>query len=300
MKQLDYLTLDVFTSERFGGNPLAVVFAADELTSEQMQAIATEFNYSETTFVLAPESSANDARVRIFTPTEEMPFAGHPNVGTAWALAQAGDDRPETLRFEEKAGLVEIHLEWDHTELRKAEVAAPVSLDTGPELALEIPAACLGCAPAKVITTTHPPIRATVGADFVYVELERGTLPGLKPSGEAFEAFAAQGVGVGIFAYERNPDGSLEARMFWPAGTVREDPATGSAAAALAGLLASSQTDHTVELLIWQGRTMGRLSRIEARAEADESGAIHARIAGSCVPIMRGTLLGDDGDERDA
>ena len=118
-----------------------------------------------------------------------------------------------------------------------------------------------------------------------------GTLPGLQPSAEAFARFAAEGVGVGIFAYEVSPEDpdALEARMFWPAGGVREDPATGSAAAALAGLLASLRPARACRVRITQGRTMGRLSEIEAGAE-EQAGEIRAWVAGACVPMMEGAL----------
>ncbi|MFN5718898.1 MAG: PhzF family phenazine biosynthesis protein, partial [Bradyrhizobium sp.] len=103
--QRRYITVDVFTDRAFGGNPLAVVLDAEGLSTAQMQAIATEFNYSETTFVLPPQDKANDANVRIFTPVRELPFAGHPNVGTAFVLAQLAKEPKPRLVFEEKAGL---------------------------------------------------------------------------------------------------------------------------------------------------------------------------------------------------
>ena len=108
--QRRYITVDVFTDRAFGGNPLAVVLDAGGLSTAQMQAIATEFNYSETTFVLPPPIRANDAQVRIFTVNYEIPFAGHPNVGTAFVLATQAAKPPERLRFEEKAGLVPVEI----------------------------------------------------------------------------------------------------------------------------------------------------------------------------------------------
>jgi trans-2,3-dihydro-3-hydroxyanthranilate isomerase len=104
--QRRYITVDVFTDRAFGGNPLAVVLDAGGLSTQQMQAIATEFNYSETTFVLPPRDKAHDAEVRIFTPVRELPFAGHPNVGTAFVLATMAREPKPRLLFEEKAGLV--------------------------------------------------------------------------------------------------------------------------------------------------------------------------------------------------
>ena len=110
MAEFDYLTIDVFTKRRFGGNPLAVFPRAEGLDTGMMQALAAELNYSETTFVLPPEDPANTARVRIFNRTAEMPFAGHPNVGTAYVLARHGHAQGQTLRFEEVGGLVDVRL----------------------------------------------------------------------------------------------------------------------------------------------------------------------------------------------
>jgi trans-2,3-dihydro-3-hydroxyanthranilate isomerase len=292
MPTLRYETLDVFTDTRFGGNPLAVVHGpgTETLTTARMQAVAAEFNYSETTFVLPPDDPAHDARVRIFTPTEEMPFAGHPNVGTAWVLATAAPERSPELRFEELAGLVVVRLSWELDTLAQAEVAAPQALTVGGELSAAEVAACLGCAPDRVRNAAHPPITASVGAPFVFVELEAGTLPGLAPSGEAFARFAARGVGVGIYAYEAAAPDRFEARMFWPAGQVREDPATGSAVAALVALRASLRPDRSAALEVWQGRAMGRLSRLLGRAAPDAEGRLRASVAGTCVPVMRGEL----------
>src|SRR6516162_8161403 len=128
--RLTFVTVDVFTDRQFGGNPLAVVIDADGLSSRQMQAIAAEFNLSETTFVLPPQDAANTAQVRIFTPRAELPFAGHPNVGTAFVLAgtTTGAVRPtpgDTMIFEEKAGLVRIELLRDGSAVTGARLAAP-------------------------------------------------------------------------------------------------------------------------------------------------------------------------------
>ena len=111
--QFKYQVVDVFTKTRFGGNPLAVVLDADELTGLQMQVIAKEFNFSETSFVCKPKDVDNTAHVRIFTPNSEMDFAGHPNVGTAYVLAQNAGDKPTKLRFEERVGIVPITVEYD-------------------------------------------------------------------------------------------------------------------------------------------------------------------------------------------
>ena len=143
MRTYPFVTVDVFTATRFGGNPLAVFPDARGLSDAQMQALANEFNLSETTFVLPPENPANTARVRIFTRTAEMPFAGHPNVGTGYVLAQMGRDTGGVLLFEELAGLVEVRVARDdHGAVTGATIAAPQPLSLGLELPVEAVAAC--------------------------------------------------------------------------------------------------------------------------------------------------------------
>ncbi len=138
MKAYAFVTVDVFTDRRFGGNPLAVFPDARGMSDADMQSLAAEFNLSETTFVLPPEDPAHTARVRIFNRTEEMPFAGHPNVGTGYVLAREGRDKDGILRFEELAGLVEIKVDRDPAgALAGATIAAPQVLSLGPELSPE-------------------------------------------------------------------------------------------------------------------------------------------------------------------
>src|SRR3982074_3635524 len=126
--QRRYVTVDVFTDRAFGGNPLAVVLDAGGLSTAQMQAIALEFNYSETTFVLPPQDPANDAQVRIFTVRYEIPFAGHPNVGTAFVLATLAARPPARLLFEEKAGLVPVEILTEQGRVVATELTAPQPL----------------------------------------------------------------------------------------------------------------------------------------------------------------------------
>src|SRR5260370_9630673 len=137
--QRRYITVDVFTGRAFGGNPLAVVLDAGGLSTAQMQAIASEFNYSETTFVLPPRNPAHDAQVRIFTVNREIPFAGHPNVGTAFALATQADKPPARLLFEEKAGLVPVEILTEQGRVVGAELTAPQPLQRLPHLTIEQP-----------------------------------------------------------------------------------------------------------------------------------------------------------------
>jgi trans-2,3-dihydro-3-hydroxyanthranilate isomerase len=162
--KLNFVTVDVFTDRPFGGNPLAVVLDARGLATEQMQVIATEFNLSETTFVLPPQDPAHTAQVRIFTPRAELPFAGHPNVGTAFVLAgatgAASAARPadgDTMIFEEKAGLVPMTLLRDGAAVTGARLAAPRGLSIGEKIARETIAAACSLAPGDIDTRVHEP-----------------------------------------------------------------------------------------------------------------------------------------------
>ncbi len=182
-----FVTVDVFTATRFGGNPLAVFPDARGLSDAQMQALANEFNLSETTFVLPPENPANTARVRIFTRTAEMPFAGHPNVGTGYVLAQMGRDTGGVLLFEELAGLVEVRVARDgHGAVTGATIAAPQPLSLGLELPVEAVAACAGLQPDDIVTTAHRPIQASVGNPFAIAEVTDDALTRATPQIDAF------------------------------------------------------------------------------------------------------------------
>ncbi|MGH8676069.1 MAG: PhzF family phenazine biosynthesis protein, partial [Burkholderiales bacterium] len=155
-----YYTCDVFTETRFGGNPLAVLPQADGLSDPQMQQIAREFNFSETTFVFPPKAG-HTRHVRIFTPAREVPFAGHPNVGTAFVLASAGEFGPIgsalTVTFEEEAGLVPITIYAAQGKIARCELAAPQRVSLGKTIAAEVVAAAVSLAAEDIVTATHPP-----------------------------------------------------------------------------------------------------------------------------------------------
>src|SRR6266436_9030970 len=165
--QRRYITVDVFTDRAFGGNPLAVVLDAGGLSTAQMQAIASEFNFSETTFVLPPADPAHDAQVRIFTVNREIPFAGHPNVGTAFALATQADKPPARLLFEEKAGLVPVEILTEQGRVVGAELTAPQPLKRLTKMSAEQAASCLSLSASDVKTDRHQPQIASVGLPFL-------------------------------------------------------------------------------------------------------------------------------------
>src|SRR3954447_3716817 len=199
--QLQFATVDVFTADRFSGNPLAVVLNAEGLSTGQMQAIAAEFNLAETTFVLPPKDAANTAHVRIFTPRAEMPFAGHPNVGTAFVLARAGTSYGRTilgdrLVFEEKAGLVPITLLKNGTDISGARLASPQLLTVGDQVPVEAVASACGLAVDDIETTNHRPCIASCGAGFILAEVK--TRNGLASAMPRIEVFRSDIVNRGV------------------------------------------------------------------------------------------------------
>jgi len=297
--QLEFVTVDVFTERRFGGNPLAVVTDARSLASGQMQSIAAEFNLAETTFVLPPRDPAHTAEVRIFTPRAELPFAGHPNIGTAFVLAARGEacDRAvrEPLVFEEKAGLVRFELIRQANAVAGASFAAPQPLARGEDVAREIIAEACSLAVADIATDNHSPCIASCGVPLVLTELRtRAALAKARPRAEAFSQRlkADRAVGVLLYVREEAGDVDLQARMFAPLYGVPEDPATGSGNLALAGLLASlrPEPELALRLRISQGVDMGRPSLLELSAEKKNGRVTQMRIGGRCVGVMRGTL----------
>lgn len=287
----------MFTKIAFGGNPLAVVLDAEGLSSADMQTIAREFNYSETTFVLPPKSDANTANVRIFTPARELPFAGHPNVGTAFVLAGEGSvfgtTIGATVRFEEVAGLVAIDLIRDNGgPVTGALLTAPQAPTIGREYSAGAMAACVGLEADDIVTESHPPILASTGMAFPVAELT--DLNALKRAVPDTAAIGKEPDMLGhVFIYVRDGDDPrhLRARMFAPGMGVYEDPATGSAAAALTGLLGDLECrDGTFNYRITQGVEMGRPSLIETAADIIDGKITAVRVGGHCVAMMRGEL----------
>lgn len=290
MPTYSFVTVDVFTDHRFGGNPLAVFPDAQGLSDAEMQALAAEFNLSETAFVLPPDDPAHTARVRIFTPAAELPFAGHPNVGTGYVLAQAGRDRQGTLLFEEIAGLVHVTISRDAAgAVLRTTIAAPQPLTIGAEIPVGVVAACAGLDPQD-IQTDHSPVLASVGTPFAFAEVSPEALARAAPHDAAFRRAArdepnlADMAGLHLFAW----DGArLRARMFAPLQGIQEDPATGSANTALVALLLSRRGSDALQVDVIQGVEMGRPSLLHLAASRGPDG-IRATVAGQCVPVLRG------------
>jgi trans-2,3-dihydro-3-hydroxyanthranilate isomerase len=298
--KLDFVTVDVFTDRRFGGNPLAVIPDARGLSTEQMQAIAAEFNLAETTFVLPPQDPAHTAQVRIFTPKAEMPFAGHPNVGTAFVLARAGlchgrRIEGDRLTFEEKAGLVPIELTREQGTVVAARLAAPVPLAIGQEFTADFVAEACSLSPSDIKVDVHRPCIASCGAPLVFAELaSRAALKSAAPRGDVFTRSLPRDLAVGIHLYvqAREGDIDIQCRMFAPLHGIPEDPATGGANIALVGLLAHfrPEADLTLSKTIGQGFDMGRPSILEGSAVKKAGRVVDTWIGGRCVPMLAGTI----------
>lgn len=296
-----YVTTDVFTGHRYGGNPLAVVLDAVGLTTEQMQTIAREFNYSETSFVLPPEHAEHTAWVRIFTPDREVPFAGHPNVGTAvvvaseWALA--GQPIPEKFVFEEAAGLVEISLVRGERGIESAQLLAPEPLSCASVPDLHAVARALTLDIADIKVTEHLPRVVSVGLPFLVAQLaNRDALRRASPNAEGYAHLLPLDGAKSIYVYTTDTQSDtidrptdIQARMF--TARMTEDPATGSATAAMAALRASlRKADGVLVLRVGQGVDMGRPSLLLAQAEPRTDG-IWAGVAGQAVIVMDGHLF---------
>jgi len=276
-----YLVYDVFSERPFGGNQLAVFPEAATLPEDRLQAIAREFNFSETTFVLPPRDPAHTARVRIFTPTMEVPFAGHPTIGTACALADAGLGPDMVLEL--GVGPLPCHAQAGRARFT---TAAPLELLARPDPGLV--AAALGLERAQLELSRHAPDMASLGLPFTLTELTGPqALAACQPDVAAFRRGAAAypgGLDFAQYAYIREGD-RVEARMFAPLDMIPEDAATGSAAATLGAYLCALE-GRPLELTIRQGVAMGRPSEIAVAARA---GAV--TVAGAAVRVMEGRLL---------
>jgi trans-2,3-dihydro-3-hydroxyanthranilate isomerase len=296
MRAFRFVTVDVFTDQRFGGNQLAVFPDARGMSDAHMQALAAEFNLSETTFVLPPADPHNSARVRIFNRVAEMAFAGHPNVGTAYVLGREDDAAPRSYRFEEPAGIVEVALERDaEGRVLGAEVAAPQQLRIGATLPAAVAASCAGIAEADVLTARHAPVLAADGGNHrLLTEVTPEALARATPDLAAFRRAVAahpeetRGF-LSLYVYCREGAG-IRARMFSPLTGTVEDAATGSAATPLAGFLLHLDGGDDGAWDIVQGVEMGRPSLLRAAARRAGDG-IRARVGGRCVPVLSGEVL---------
>lgn len=297
--RLTFHTLDVFTDKRFGGNPLAVVLGADGLDTERMQTIAREFNLSETVFVLKPINPTHSARVRIFTPASELPFAGHPTVGTAALLAELrapnlGGSHDAIIVLEETIGTVRVGVRFRPGQAAFAEFDAPkLPEESGGVAAIEDIAAAIGLIPSEIGFENHRVTAYSAGVPYTFVpvrSLEAMARARVSP-GRWEQAFQKHGA----YLYCRETvraSAHFHARMFWPGAGVSEDPATGSAAAAFAGAVQRFDDPPAGEhkYLIEQGYEMGRPSHIALGLVTDGSRVITVRIGGYSVRVTDGEI----------
>lgn len=291
-----FVTLDVFTDRRFSGNQLAVFPDGRGIGDAEMQALAAEFNLSETTFVLPPDDPANTARVRIFNRVAEMDFAGHPSVGTSFLLAEQGLDRDGSLRLELRAGIVPVEVWRDAAgRVTGTAIGAPQPLLLGAELPVEDIAACLGIAPAGIVTARHAPIAASDGGNpRILCEVTPEALAQAVPDLGAFRRTVAKHPELrgflSLYPYWPQDGNKVRTRMFSPLTGTWEDSATGSAATPLAGFLLHRSGAGSGAWDIVQGVEMGRPSLLRTTARRGADG-IRATVGGACVRVTEGEAI---------
>jgi len=286
-----FATLDVFTDRRFAGNPLAVVREAEGLSADAMQAIAREVNHPGTVFVFAPADLGHRAQLRIFTPARELPFAGHPTVGTAVLLALSdGAAAGGELVLEEGIGAVRCTLEWANGARGGARFAIPqLPAQAGTVADQATVAAALSLDPGDLDGAAA---RWSAGIPFTFVPVARlAAMAHCRPDPAKFDrAFGAAGAAYVFCNETAEPGHHFHARMFAPGMGIAEDPATGSAAAAFAGLLASRLPDGSHAIAIEQGYEMGRPSLLRLAAEVRAGRLLSASIGGDAVVVTEGTI----------
>jgi trans-2,3-dihydro-3-hydroxyanthranilate isomerase len=293
MARYPFLIADVFTDRPFSGNQLGVVLEADGLATAQMQAIAAELHFAETTFVLRPRSEAEDVQVRIFTPMSELPFAGHPTVGTALALAWRGllPQGCPAVTLGEGAGPVAVDLRYEGGRAAWAEFRAPAIAAPGRAVEPSLCAAALGLEPGDLEPDPVMPCEVPGGVAFVMVPLRsRAALARAQVKDLSFFDKVAPDCLYLLTRDTGEPETDLRVRMFAPMQGIPEDPATGSAAASLAALLGARAPDGVHRWRILQGAEMGRPSRIEASARVEAGKVTEVRVAGAAVLVAEGTI----------
>ena len=295
-----YLHYDVFTDHLFGGNQLAVFLDGRGLSAGTMQAVAKEMNFSETTFVLPPEQAGTDVRMRIFTPGEELPMAGHPTIGTTFALARTGviDRTRDAMVFGLGVGPTPVSLTWKGDNLSFAWMtqSLPVFGDPVADAALAAAAVSL---PASALVSGRPVQAISCGVPFVFIPLTtRRAVDEAAPNAEAIAALlrASRTGAHGVFLFSAEPgaDGATAySRMFAPELGVVEDPATGSASGPLGCYLVQYRivaADKADAMLSLQGVKMGRPSHVHISIGVSGGGIASVRVGGEAVLAGEGTL----------
>jgi trans-2,3-dihydro-3-hydroxyanthranilate isomerase len=292
-----YYLCDIFTSTRFGGNQLAILPEAQGLNDKQMQNIAREFNLTETAFVF-PSEAGYTRKLRIFTPTTEVRFSGHTNIGTAFALATTGEfgtiGSTMQIYFEGKAGVVPVSILKPGGKPLACRLAAPEKLSLGEVVSPQLLAPVISLEPSDIVTETHLPCNASVGLPFVFAELkDLSALQHAEIDLKKLYALAEGGMTPYIHLYIHSDDNfDLRARVFAPLDGVPEDPATGSANCAIAGILShyDEAPNGRYKWRIAQGVEMGRPSTLIAEAVKENGKVVKTTISGSCVMVAEGHI----------
>lgn len=301
MPTLRYITTDVFTGVRFGGNQLAVIPDARGIPEDQLLPIAREFNYSETTFVYPPEQEGQTRRVRIFTPGGEVPFAGHPTIGTAIVLAATGEipvqDGAARIVLGENVGPVPVVIRGAHAGGGWAQLSAAKMPEIGPPVPSRgTLAKMLGLGTEDIMATSERPQAVSCGLPFLIVPLTSvKAVSHARVNVERWEETLANAWASMIWVYAADPEGGerhYRARMFAPGISVPEDPATGSAAVTFAGYLAarSRVRSGTLAWTVDQGIEMGRPSRLAIEADKSDGAVTALRVGGEAVLVSRGEM----------
>ena len=300
---LEFYTVDVFSNKIFGGNPLAIFTNTDDISTDLMQSIASEVNYSETVFIQKPKNKDNTAKVKIFTPKNELPFAGHPNVGAGFLLSCfpnliPGNYSKNKMVFEEIAGLVNVIPQYNGATVVGSKIEAPNKfhkLETVPTTAIQN---CIETNEGSIITSNDPPVVAGVGLDFVIAEVQNKEILNnarcnISAFSEADKNFSYGDDFFSLMIYYRGNQQNIFARVFAPLSGIVEDAATGSACGALGALLASQNSDRNnkYNYKIHQGEMIGRPSLINVSILKEKDQIKKTYISGECVLVSKGNFF---------
>ncbi|HSN04157.1 MAG TPA: PhzF family phenazine biosynthesis protein [Nitrospira sp.] len=303
-RSLKFYQADVFTAQPFGGNPVAVFPEADGLSDDQLQQIAREMNLSETVFVFPPTDKAAVARLRIFTPTQEIPFAGHPVLGTFYVLAELGiipvKEAVIRLMQECNIGLFPVELHADEGQVERVVMTQPKPEFLGPVEETEDlykVASALGLAKHVIADTKWPIEVVSTGLPVMIVPVRTLTaVRSIRPDASAITDVCRRFGANGIMVYTTvtvEPSSTVHARMFAPAIGILEDPATGSASGALGAYLVQNgvvDVAPTTEIIVEQGYAIDRPSRIFVQVDSDDDIIQSVKVGGECVMVVEGTL----------
>lgn len=300
-RRLRYHLVDVFTDCIFGGNPLAVLTNARGLSSTTMQAIANEFNLSETAFVLPPKDAKNDHRIRIFTPITELPVAGHPTIGTAFVLAREFmvDRNGETvhLRFEEDIGVIPVSIRFQEDRPAMVQMTQPLPAFGARFADVDILAEMLAIEPAAIQDTELPAQVVSCGMPFLIVPVrDLAAIRRVRLRRGVWEQVLRDYEAPHLFVFTReveHGDSTVHSRMFAPALGIAEDPASGGASGPLGSYLVHHRAipiENTTTIINEQGFEMGRPSIIRIEIDSQDGAITGVRVGGTCCAVGEGVI----------